>query len=130
MCEINDEDMYYDDDYVERVYTDKEKENNYTVLCDTVEYVTQGGRITEDWIYEQIELLRFYRQHFFDLRQIDDHGDPDFRKLLELTEDQFSTLLKQFAIPLFMDFIVSFKHIVDRSRLLCVDDLCDTFKKL
>ena len=127
---MEDEEMYYDDDYIEQQYTDEEKMRNYEKLCESVDHIEGGRRITEDWIYEQIELLRIYRIHFHDLRQIDDHGDMGFKKLLEETEKQFDKLNNNFNIPIFLDFITSFKYIVDRSRLLCVEDLCDTFKKL
>lgn len=47
-------------------YTDEEKQQHYQYLLDTIQFLTNNGRITEDWMEDHKRSIMTYRREYMD----------------------------------------------------------------
>jgi hypothetical protein len=102
------------------LYSDKYE--NYCRLQRTVTFLTNGGRVTEEWMEEHRLHILKYREIISDYTHVnDDIKDPDFRKTAQETEVLLSNLVQSISVNRF--FNVRFYIMLNQHML----KLCEYF---
>lgn len=104
----------------EMPFTDAQKYQNFLKILETVRYLDDGGRITEDWVEESKELILMYREWIPDYSQVNPEiTDLNFRKngaeaetLLRLLCHSIATH-KTFDVGIFHKFMRKMKVLVE-----------------
>lgn len=69
---------------------------NYRRICEVIEHVREGRRITEDWYVDQIVFLEAVRDFYPDISDLHPEiRDPRFRRFLDVTERMLQDLMRQ-----------------------------------
>lgn len=93
---------------------------NYSRILDTIEYIEDNGRITEDWIEEHKQHILKYRTMFPNFRDInEDFEDSEFRQTAISTETIISNLVHE--IKTRKTFTVKIYLLLNKN----LKDLCD-----
>lgn len=72
---------------IQQSYSEDEKFNNFTRLVNTISFLKDGGRITEDWIEEHKQYILMYRELFPNLNIVNSEIiDSDFREICKKAE--------------------------------------------
>lgn len=109
-----------EDDEETDLYSDKYE--NYCRLQRTVTFLTNGGRVTEEWMEEHRLHILKYREIITDYTHVnDDIKDPDFRKTAQETEVLLSNLVQSISVNRF--FNVRFYMMLNQHML----KLCEYF---
>lgn len=103
------------------VYTKEEREQHYQYLLDTIQFLTNNGRITEDWMEEHKRVIMNYRREWMDdLKYMNSEiKHPDFRQVCQDAEPLLSklvnTIIKQgtFHVQTYLVFCQKIKFMVD-----------------
>jgi hypothetical protein len=115
-----------------------EKTNNYQILLETEKYLREGGRITEDWIYEHTGHVKRYREYFTDFSKVNmEICDNEYRKLARQVENQLDTLYSfiqnmwSFDTELYYRFITNVIKLVNftHAEIKMEEDLSDSLSK-
>lgn len=78
---------YNSDNMEHSEFSDEEKHQNYCRIVRTIDFLQNGGRITEDWMIEHIEYIKLYRSWIPDFSSInEEREDREFRKCCQETE--------------------------------------------
>lgn len=102
-------------------YTDEERSQHYCYLLETIEFLTNNGRITEDWMEEHKKTIMTYRREYLDdLKYVNQEiNDPEFRRACQEAEPLLSklvnTIIKQgtFHVQTYLVFCQKIKFMVD-----------------
>ena len=112
------ESLYIDDD--EDEYSDKYK--NYIRLQETVTFLKNGGRVTEEWMEEHRRHILAYRETFPNFAEINEEvTDPTFRKVAQETEVLLTNLIESIRMNRF--FNVKFYRMLNEHMI----ELCEHF---
>lgn len=72
---------------VEEEISDAQRHQNYLELLKAIEYLENGGRVTEDWTEDSKQYIRKWRQWIPDFNVVnDEREDGEFRKVCSETE--------------------------------------------
>ena len=72
---------------VEEQISDAQRHQNYLELLKAIEYLENGGRVTEDWTEDSKQYIRKWRQWIPDFNVVnDEREDEEFRKVCSETE--------------------------------------------
>jgi hypothetical protein len=100
--------------------TKQEKYANFLTILRITRYLDDGGRITEDWMEEQKELILQYREWIPDYSVVNDEiEEHDFRKCCSETEILISHLCnsirvsKTFSVNVYHIFMKHMKQIIE-----------------
>jgi hypothetical protein len=98
---------------------DNQKNMNYRMLIDNINYIRDGQRITEDWISDQIVYLKMCRDQFSDMSQMNvEITDKRWRGMADDCELMLSQLLweysetKRMSIELYLKFCENIKRML------------------
>lgn len=90
-CDETSDDSIMEDE--EDIYSDKYE--NYRRLQRTVTFLTNGGRVTEEWMEEHRRHILKYREIISNYAEVNmDIEDTDFRKLAHETEVLITNLVE------------------------------------
>jgi hypothetical protein len=74
-------------------FDEERKQQNYTMLINTISFLENGGHITEDWMEDNKDRITLYRECFEDFTKVNlEIQDSAFRKLADETEILMSYL--------------------------------------
>lgn len=91
--EDEEEDTTYDNKY-----------ENHFRLTQTVTFLTNGGRVTEDWKEEHRRHILKYREVFPNFAEVNEEvDDPDFRRTAQETEVLLANLVQSIRANRFID---------------------------
>ena len=105
----------------EMEFSEDQKHQNFLEILTTVQYLDDGGRITEDWMEESKNQILMYRSWISDYSQVNEEiGDKVFRKccfdtevlLRQLCHSIHST--KTFDVKVYHMFMRKMKQIVEQ----------------
>ena len=93
---------------------------NYRRICEVIEHVREGRRITEDWYADQTHFLRIVREFYPDISEMHPEiRDLRFRRFLDVTERMLQDLMRQilergyFDPKLYADFCQNILNIIE-----------------
>jgi len=76
-----------------------EKEKNYFRIVNTIEFLKNDGRISEDWMEEHKQVILLYRDMFADWNMVnEDVHDTKFRKWAYTVEVLLRFLTKEIKV--------------------------------
>jgi hypothetical protein len=127
--------MYWESCFTMESFSDERRQRNYETLVNTISFLENGGRITEDWVEENKDRITLYRECFEDFAKVNPEiDDPSFRRLAEETEVIMSYLYvevirtRTFTVNLFLQLN---KHILALvSNASQETELLDMFKTM
>jgi hypothetical protein len=115
---------------IEMPLSDEQKHRNFLKILGTVRYLDDGGRITEDWMVENTNLIIMYREWISDYSQVNEEiSEPTFRKCCVDTETLLRQLChsiqtrKTFDLKIYHMFMQKMKQIVE--AVISDDELSD-----
>lgn len=115
--------------------SDDQKSNNYQHLKNTLAYIEFKGRITEDWMCEQIKFIRHLRCMYPNISLVSlEITEREFRARACDAELLLQTLCDEIkhlgiiTIETYYEFCKNIEYIVDAS--FADDELCDLFSKI
>ena len=102
-------------------YTDEEKRTHYQILIDTIQFLSNNGRVTEDWMEEHKKLIMKYRRAYMeDMKYVNSEiQDSEFREAAREAEALLSkmvnTIIKQgtFNLQTYLLFCKKINFMVD-----------------
>ena len=116
-----------EDDNEEEDYSDVYE--NYCLLQRTVTFLTNGGRVTEEWMEEHRRHILKYREVFPDFSQTNmEIKDPGFRKLAQETEVLLSNLIKSIEMNRFFNvkfYLMLNQHMIKMCEFVFTEDELD-----
>ena len=76
-------------------YTTEEKHKHYQILIDTIQFLSNNGRVTEDWMEEHKKWIMTYRREYMDdMKYVNPEiQEPEFRQTAIETELLLSKLV-------------------------------------
>ena len=115
-------------------YSEDEKANNFRKVLDTIQYIRNGGRITEDWMTEHKRVILYYRDFFGDFNLMNPEcKNRRFRMLAEDTELVLNHLVSEihetgyFSVDMYLKLNSNLKRMME--VFYDMDDLCDMFRE-
>lgn len=113
-----------DDEPDEDVYSDKIE--NYCRLQKTVTFLTNGGRVTEEWMEEHRRHILKYREWIPNFAEInEDVDDPEFRKTAQETEVLLTNLVQSIRVNRFFNvrfYLMLNQHMIKLCEHFFTDD--------
>lgn len=101
-------------------YTDEEKHANYVRMVEVIRHIRNGGRITEDWMSDQIKFIKMCRDFYPNMSELNiDVTDRRWRSMAENSELLLSQLIfeinetRSFSIPLYCSFCETIKKMFE-----------------
>jgi hypothetical protein len=101
-------------------FDEDRKQRNYEILINTISFLQNDGRITEDWIEENKDRITLYREAFPDFSIVNcEITDKAFRKLAAETEIIMSYLYievlrtRTFTVGLFLQLNLHIKALLE-----------------
>lgn len=126
---------YNSDNMEQTEFTEEEKHQNYCRIVRTIEFLQNGGRITEDWLIENIEHIKMYRSWIADFSMVnEEREDREFRKCCQETETLMQYLSRTvnmsdyFDPKVYLIFLQHMKKLCD--MIMDEDDLEQCMKML
>lgn len=114
---------------------DDEKQANYQALIDSINYIRDGKRITEDWITEQVKYLNVCRDVFPDMTKMNvEISEKRWRGMAQDCELMLSQLLwehsesKTISVPIYLRFCETIKRMLE--YYATDDDLTDSINSM
>lgn len=102
MCTM-DEEIYISDSESEAL-SDSEKYKNYLEIVEGIQYIENGGRITEDWMEESKTMIAKWRSWIPDFSTLNpEREDKGFRDAATETELAMAYLCKEIAENSYVD---------------------------
>ena len=116
-------------------FDEERRQQNYAILINTISFLENDGRITEDWMEENKDRITLYRECFEDFTKINPEiQDPRFRAIAEETEVIMSWLYMEvirnhtFTVSIFLELN---RHLMALITGLCDDsDLSNMFQNM
>lgn len=116
-----------DEDEEVDMYADKYE--NYCRLQRTVTFLTNGGRVTEDWMEEHRLHILKYHEMFPNFSQTnEDIRDPEFRKTAQETEVLMNNLVQSVQTNRFFSikfYLMLNQHMIKLSEYFFTEDELD-----
>lgn len=113
-----------EDDEETDVYSDKYE--NYCRLQRTVTFLTNGGRVTEEWMEEHRRHILKYREIIPNYAEVNqDTDDMEFRKIARETEVLLSNLVESIRVNRFFNvrfYLIFNQHMVKLCAYFFSDD--------
>lgn len=111
-----------------------QQEQNYRTLKESIAILKNGGRITEDWMYDQMKFIEDLRDMFPDFTRVHmDNTDTEFRArardaevLAEILIDEIN-FMKSFTLKTYYEFLLNIEHLTDSA--MEEHELCELFAK-
>lgn len=109
--------------------SEAEKNANYQVFITTIEFIQNGGKITEDWVEENKKLIRQWREWIPDFNVINPEvEDSTFRKTCQHAETLISYLCASgFDVKVYLMLLQTLKKLCD---MLYADDELDSMMEM
>lgn len=107
-------------------FTEEEKYQNYCRIVRTIEFLQNGGRITEDWLIENIEYIKMYRSWIADFSMVnEEREDREFRKCCQETETLMQYLSRTVNTSDYFDpkvYLIFLQHMKKLCDLMMAED--------
>ena len=101
-------------------FTDDQKSQNFSRIVAVIKDVRNNVRITEDWMYDQMEFIKTCREFFPDMSKLNTEvEDPRWRAMAENCELVLSQLVFEiketgsFSVPLYRLFCENVKKMFE-----------------
>lgn len=114
----------------EEALPDAQRYNNYLNIVNAIEHIESGGKITEDWVYDQKSMLEQWREWIPDFSVINqEREDKDFRQTCVQTETLVRYILATgFNVKTYVQILKHMKKIID--TIESDDELTEFVEKL
>lgn len=107
-------------------FNDEEKNQNYCQIVRTIQFLENGGRITEDWMVENIDYIKMYRGWIADFSKVnEEREDREFRKCCEETETLMQYLSRTVHTSDYFDpkvYLLFLRHMKKLCDMLFAED--------
>ena len=111
---------------IEQEFSDVEKYKNYTDIVNTIKYLEDGGRVTEDWTEDHKSMVSKRRGWIPNFSSInEEREDVEFRKVCDETETIMNYLVHNTKKTGYFDaklYLLLLKHMKKILDMLADDD--------
>ena len=116
-------------------FTDDQKSQNFSRIVDVIKDVRNNVRITEDWMYDQMEFIKTCREFFPDMSKLNaEVVDPRWRAMAESCERILSQLVfeiqetRSFSLQQYRTFCENVKKMFE--MIMTENELADLMSSM